>query len=228
MTRRMGWLLAAVVALLVLGTILANGTRPTPTAPLAQASASHSPAPATASLPTFTTASVVPTPFSPPASFTSSPTPRATVRLVRDGSRAEPDPVLTPGAADPTVTQANIHTTICVAGYTATVRPPSSYTTALKRQQITAYGDSDTNLADYEEDHLIPLEVGGAPRDPANLWPEPYDAIAADGTPAGARVKDRFENWLHDQVCSGTMLLVAAQQQIAGDWVANWEAVGRP
>jgi hypothetical protein len=228
MTRRAGWLLAAVVALLVLGAIFANGRRPTPTAPIALGSASQPTTAATASLPAFTPATT-PTAAGPTAAFPSStPSPHATVRLVRDGSRAEPDPVLTPGAADPTVTQANIHTTICVAGYTATVRPPSSYTTPLKRRQIALYGDSDTNLADYEEDHLIPLEVGGAPRDPANLWPEPYDAVAADGTPAGARVKDRFENWLHDQVCSGAMLLVAAQQQIAGDWVANWEAAGRP
>lgn len=47
-------------------------------------------------------------------------------------------------------------------------------------------------------------------------------------TPAGARVKDRLENWLHDQVCTGAMRLVVAQQQIAGDWVASWEAAGRP
>jgi hypothetical protein len=60
------------------------------------------------------------------------------------------------------------------------------------------------------------------------LWPEPYTAIAADGTRAGARVKDRLENWRHDEVCSGAMRLVVAQEQIAGDWVANWEAAGRP
>lgn len=136
--------------------------------------------------------------------------------------------MLTPGAADPRVTQATIGATICVSGYTSTVRPPTSYTTPLKREQIAEYGYTDTNLADYEEDHLIPLEVGGAPRDPANLWPEPYSATAADGTAAGARVKDRFENWLHDEVCSGAMSLVVAQEQIAGDWVANWEAAGRP
>jgi hypothetical protein len=228
MDRRAGWLLVAIVALVLLGVVVADGTRPTPSAPIALASASQPTIAATASPPIFTPASGPATPGATLAGPSSTPSPRATVRLVRDGSRAEADPVLTPGAADPTVTQASIHTTICVAGYTATVRPPSSYTTALKRQQIALSGDTDTNLADYEEDHLIPLEVGGAPRDPANLWPEPYDAIAADGTPAGARVKDRFENWLHDQVCSGAMLLVAAQQQIAGDWVANWEAAGRP
>ena len=88
--------------------------------------------------------------------------------------------------------------------------------------------DAPQAPADRRLDHLIPLELGGAPRDPANLWPEPCTAVAADGTPAGARVKDRFENWLHDEVCSGVLSLVAAQQQIAGEWVTNWEAAGRP
>jgi hypothetical protein len=27
--------------------------------------------------------------------------------------------------------------------------------------------------SEYEEDHFIPLELGGAPRNPKNLWPEP-------------------------------------------------------
>ena len=40
-------------------------------------------------------------------------------------------------------------------------------------KQIAEYGYADTSTADYEEDHLIPLELGGAPRDPNNLWPEP-------------------------------------------------------
>src|SRR5256885_10549484 len=47
-----------------------------------------------------------------------------------------PDPICTPGVADPRVTQDTIRTTICVTGYTKTVRPSSSYTDALKVQQI--------------------------------------------------------------------------------------------
>jgi hypothetical protein len=77
-------------------------------------------------------------------------------------------PRATPGFADPRVTQANIQTTICVSGYTAKVRPLSLYTRLLKQRQIKEYGYVDTNLADYEEDHLIPLELGGHPTDPRN------------------------------------------------------------
>ena len=49
-------------------------------------------------------------------------------------------PTLTPGALNPDVTQATIRSTICVRGWTTTVRPPSSYTSALKIEQLPRYG----------------------------------------------------------------------------------------
>ena len=143
-------------------------------------------------------------------------------------NRPDPDPLLTPGAIDPAVTQANIHQTICVSGYTATVRPPESYTNHLKVQQIAQYGYTDTNLSDYEEDHLISLELGGSARDPSNLWPEPHVAALPDGTPVGSFVKDRIENALHRAICSGQMSLADAQHAIATDWVSAWIAAGKP
>ena len=85
-----------------------------------------------------------------------------------------PDPWCTPGVTYPNVRQSTINQTICVSGWTATVRPPTSYTNPLKAQGIIDYGYSDTNMSDYEEDHFIPLELGGSPRDPGNLWPEPH------------------------------------------------------
>ena len=47
-----------------------------------------------------------------------------------------PDAKLTPGAIDPTITQQNIQNTVCVKGYTKTVRPPAYYTNKLKKAQI--------------------------------------------------------------------------------------------
>jgi hypothetical protein len=123
-----------------------------------------------------------------------------------------PDPICTPGVADPRVTQDNIRTTICVSGYTTKVRPSTAYTNALKVQQIKAYGYTDTNLADYDEDHLIPLELGGHPTDPRNLWPEPRTGNYP------ATTKDRLENALHTKVCTGVMTLAAAQTAIAINW----------
>jgi hypothetical protein len=126
-----------------------------------------------------------------------------------------PDPACTPGVADARVTQGDIFTTICVAGYTTKVRPPSSYTNALKAQQIKAYGYSDISLGDYEEDHLIPLELGGHPTDPRNLWPEPLSGAYP------ASKKDGVENSLHSRVCAGLMTLAAARIAIA----TNWESI---
>src|SRR5881227_2293039 len=79
-----------------------------------------------------------------------------------------PDPTCTPGVYNPDVTQSTINSTICVSGWTATVRPSTSYTNALKVKQIAEYGYSDTSTSDYEEDHLVPLELGGAPKDAEN------------------------------------------------------------
>lgn len=129
-----------------------------------------------------------------------------------------PNPDISPGATNPNVTQANIHQTICVSGWTATVRPPVSYTNNLKKEGITQYGYSDSKLKDYEEDHFIPLEVGGDPKDPKNLWPEPCDTKVS-GETMGARQKDKVEDLLKKQVCvTGKITLKEAQDQIAGDW----------
>jgi hypothetical protein len=120
-----------------------------------------------------------------------------------------PDPACTPGEVDPNVTQSNIKTTICVAGYTTKVRPPTKYTDALKTQQIRRYGYADTNVRDYEEDHFIPLELGGDPTDPRNLWPE----LGPSPNP-----KDSVEGKLRRLVCSNRMTLEEARQRIRSNW----------
>jgi len=123
---------------------------------------------------------------------------------------------LPPGALNPDVTQATIGSTICVRGWTATVRPPVSYTEALKRRQMSER-HLPGSLADYEEDHFIPLELGGAPREPANLWPEPRS-----GPPPVASDKDAAENRLHRSVCAGTLTLDAARGLVRSP--AQWHA----
>jgi hypothetical protein len=113
------------------------------------------------------------------------------------------DPVRTPGVLNPDVTQANIRSTICRHGWTATIRPPTEYTNALKTKQMRQYGETGS-LSDYQEDHLISLELGGNPTDPRNLWPEPY--------PRASDV-DKIENELNSEVCSGQLTLAEAQQR---------------
>jgi hypothetical protein len=127
--------------------------------------------------------------------------------LVGCGRRSGPvvlaSPTLTPGALNPAVTQVTIAATICRRGWTATVRPPTNYTTALKLRQMAQYGEAGPPGA-YQEDHLISLELGGDPTDPSNLWPEPY--------PRASKV-DRMENGLNAQVCAGGLSLDEAQRR---------------
>jgi hypothetical protein len=98
------------------------------------------------------------------------------------------------------------------------VRPPVQYTEVLKRQQIRTFGYDDRRLSHYEEDHLIPLGLGGAPADPRNLWPEPR--ISPDGW--GADRKDEVEFALNQLVYSGRLPLREAQRAIATNWIAAY------
>jgi hypothetical protein len=196
------WLVSALTVTLV-------GACGVPSAPTAAA-------PSSAALATPVPVAMSASPAGTAGATTSSAAPatRAVGRLP-----GEPDPALTPGAINPAVTQATIGSTICRSGWTATVRPPSSYTNALKVQQIAQYGYADASTAAYEEDHLIPLELGGAPRDPRNLWPEPYTASLTGGRSVGARVKDAYETALKHEVCVGTISLASARVRIGIHWV---------
>lgn len=105
-------------------------------------------------------------------------------------------------------------------GYTATVRPPVDVTEKIKREQMAAYGLQGQPLSGEELDHLVPLELGGAPLDIANLWPEPWT-----GEP-NAHEKDAVENFLNREVCRGTMQLADAQHAIATNWLAVYRSRG--
>jgi hypothetical protein len=133
-----------------------------------------------------------------------------------------PDPARTPGAINPDITQENIRETICNPRWnTKSIRPDESYTHRLKIEQIGEYGYSDSRLRDYEEDHFIPLELGGNPIDPKNLWPEPFETSVADG---GAHAKDKVENYLRAEVCAGSLTLDQAQREISEDWYRVYQA----
>lgn len=143
--------------------------------------------------------------------------------LARAQVPIRPDPSRTPGVINTNVTRANIYETICLRGWTRTVRPPEEYTYRLKREQLRDWGYSDQRTRDYEEDHLIPLALGGSPTSPQNLWPEPRHGAW------NALVKDRLENYLHEQVCIGAMPLGQAQREFATDWIAAYRKyIGTP
>ena len=220
MKKATGWITALLTALTLLSGCSASATSGQATTSLTPATSSTttaaSPQPATAD-------KTVAAPTAPPAT-NPAPVPATGGITVNPAGAVLPNRARTPGAVNPSVTQANIGQTICVSGWTATVRPPSSFTTGLKEKQLaTGYTyKGDTATKDYEEDHLISLEIGGAPSAEANLWPEPYNS------PEGARVKDVIENKLHSLVCDHAITLATAQKAIASNWwVAYQTYVGK-
>ncbi len=103
---------------------------------------------------------------------------------------------LTPGVVRP-LTQAQI----CATKWGLDRR---HVTEKMRREVLANYGVSWANRGQYELDHLIPRELGGAD-DVRNLWPERWP---------DARKKDREENRLHVEVCKGIIGLRFAQEQM--------------
>jgi len=126
-------------------------------------------------------------------------------------TNALPDPACTPGAIFPDATSEQI----CQSGYSSTVR---NVPEELKIEVYREYGIMSHAPGQYEVDHHISLELGGS-NDIANLWPEP-----AEPRP-GFHEKDKVENYLHDQVCSGKISLQEAQHKIATNWLAVYQSL---
>src|SRR4051812_47142365 len=122
-----------------------------------------------------------------------------------------PDAACTPGARFSRARRAEV----CRPGYAGSVRNVSA---SAKKQVYAAYGiGRHFDGRNGEVDHLISLELGGS-NARANLFPE-----AATPRP-GSHEKDRLENALHTEVCSGDLSLRRAQRLIADDWVAAYDA----
>jgi hypothetical protein len=91
-------------------------------------------------------------------------------------------------------------------------------TNRLKREQIRQYRYSDTDPRNYEQDHLIPLSIGGNPSDPRNMWPQPRTGQWS------AEQKNDLEFVVYKMVCNGDIDLAQAQEKIASDWIAAYQA----
>lgn len=121
-----------------------------------------------------------------------------------------PDPTKTPGDVFPGVTAQEV----CVSGYSKSVRAVSSDEKAAVYQRYGIPNESGK----HEVDHFISLELGGSNM-VTNLWPEPYVTPDAPNQ-IGAHEKDKVENYLHEQVCNGSMTLPQVQEAIRTDWYA--------
>jgi len=127
-----------------------------------------------------------------------------------------PDRQLTPGTINTAISEQQYRAQCHTKGWTRPYRPPVGFTNSLKRLQMEKYGHPLADIRDYEEDHLVPLCLGGAPQDPANLWPQPrFGEWSADR-------KDALEAKLCRLTCDGKVPLAEAQREIAMDWIATY------
>lgn len=133
-----------------------------------------------------------------------------------------PNHATNPGAINPNVTVFDEYATICHRGWTKTVRPPFEYTNKLKHQLLQRAGLPGADIHDFELDHLVSLELGGAPWDPRNLWLEPLWGKW------NAHVKDQLENKLNQLVCDHKLALATAQYDIATNWIATYKRYVSP
>jgi hypothetical protein len=119
------------------------------------------------------------------------------------------DTACTPGSIFASTTKEQI----CIKGYASSVRDVS---TSEKDEVYAEYSIAMHTAGQYEVDHLISLELGGS-NYIANLWPE-----SADPNP-GFHEKDKYENYLHTQVCNGAVSLSEAQYNISSDWLRYYK-----
>jgi hypothetical protein len=112
------------------------------------------------------------------------------------------------------VTQEVIGATICVPGWTKTVRPSPRYTNRIKMELLRREELPPELIVDFQLDHRITLALGGAPSDGRNLELQPWDE---------AGEKDAVEACLARAVCAGKIGLDEARRRI---WT-NWREAGK-
>jgi hypothetical protein len=143
--------------------------------------------------------------------------PTATCTVKQNNGKFIPDPACTPGAINPSITEAMLKNP---AFRTGCIRNEATTET----QKTTTYGwykiphpTSNTGETQTcELDHLIPLYLGGADT-LDNIWPQcGPNTVALDDR--YFKEKDKVEYYLGQQVREGKMDLAKAQQGIATDW----------
>lgn len=110
------------------------------------------------------------------------------------------------------VTPKSIGKTICVVGYTGTIRPSTYYTNKIKTNLMKQAGLDVSHIADYELDHNVPLALGGNATNVSNL--KLQSRTGADD----AGNKDVLERKLQCLVCSKQVPLRVAQKDIYTEW----------
>lgn len=124
-------------------------------------------------------------------------------------SYAEPNPLLTPGAARLVSTDELCSTELS--------DDTSAVPADTRERVLREYGVAGREFGNYELDYLISPQLGGT-EDISNLWPEP-----SASTVWNLKAKDALEERLHRLVCRGNISLATAQRDLATDWISAYK-----
>jgi len=132
-------------------------------------------------------------------------------RQYRDGAIAS-DPDCAPGKLNPTTTS-NIAQTICNPAWVTAAShiqpPPSTLDKLLIEYQLPG------NPVTYALARVIPVQDGGSPTSPLNLYPLPLNGFG------GQQTRTVVANQLHDEICSHKITIAQAAQMLQGDWLSK-------
>jgi hypothetical protein len=135
-----------------------------------------------------------------------------------DGPEAGDEGVLPDRGLTPGLVAEHSAATVCRDGYSSERRHRDPRAVA---RLFASYG-VEGSPRDYEDDHLVPIKLGGDPTDPRNQWPQPRFAARWN-----AGLKDRLEWRLITWVCDGgtegaDRRLAQAQADIKSNWIAAY------
>lgn len=138
------------------------------------------------------------------------------------GSKATPDKSCTPGAADDEVhaprigDPGNLKGTICTPGWTDAARALDTELVPVKAAAVAAYNIRGQAVLTW----LVPLSLGGS-NDASNLFPIPITTNTDD-----VNAKANVDATVTKAVCAGTVGLAAAQTAMTINWTTALNQLG--
>jgi hypothetical protein len=217
---RLAITISTLVALVVAGYLIVSGgsgrhahAQTTPSVlPPAQQAAGTTTQPGT-TVPANSPAPTIPAPIGQTSTVITATRTDCRWRQYRDGAISA-DPSCAPGKLDPAVA-ANIRQTVCSAAWvtaTSRLQPPTS-SQALDKLVIEY--QLPGNPVTYTLARVVPVEDGGSPTSPLNVYPLPLNGFG--GQPTRTAVTEQ----LHDEICSHRITIAQAAKTLEGDWLSK-------